>query len=431
MQGFGQSHRVYTQTCNIDEELVQFGTGEDRLGVAQWMFSDQQIDPNEATRYERRLAASAAAASKSAGDFQGLCRMMDGAFPAEVARVIPAKLRNQPSDAALAHESGFLNKKGPEPHPVDYDWRFNAATADALGELVRGYDDVLCFGTPTVFDAIARKGRRVCLVDRNPLISRVLVRTKSARVVITDIADTQGLNGMFDAAVLDPPWYLPFYELWLASVIPFLMPGASVFLVLFRELTRPGAARQRNQLLRKLSCVGSVSFPVLEAVYSTPRFEAEVLRRVGLPDMPAWRVGDVVRVDLTDNVLTWPFPTWDPRVRRSWSRFVVGNEVVVLAVDSQDTGPIAHSPPEGRQASFELHSVSKRDPRRGRINIWTSRNRAAIVSGTERLAALLALYAEPVAPGPVSESCFSLADVAAFRRLVDDLQLGLRKLPDA
>jgi hypothetical protein len=389
-----------------------------------------QITSDEVTIYERRLLEVATSVSNDDLDFQRVCRRMLGAFPEEVERVFPTKLRNCASRAAQSEVPPPLGLRNPEPHPADYDWRFDLVTANAFAELAGKFTNVLCLGTPTVFNAIASKGRRACLIDRNPLLADVLKSSYLARVVISDVAAVDHIDGVFDAAVLDPPWYLADYELWLRKGLRLLTPAASIFLVLFRELTRPAAARERKQLLANLACLGSVSFPSFDAVYSTPRFEAEVLHRLGLPMLPAWRVGDVVRVDLAGSLPRCPFPDRVTAIRPTWTRFVAGEEVIFLAVDSDDTHPITHSPPEGG-ASFDLNSVSERDPRRRRINIWTSRNRAAIALGTRRIAAFLMTHAEPVVPGNVSSMSLSSEDYSAFRRLANDLQFSLRSLPDA
>lgn len=380
----------------------------------------------ESTQYEKSLLAGVEDSCRRTEDFQDICRSLRGAFPGEVARFLPAGPQRHAVEPITVAD--VLGANAPEPHPIDFDWRFVDSTANALASLTGGFNRVLCFGTPSVFNAIARQGRHVCLVDRNPFLPRVLHRATAARYIIEDIADIEHIDGAFDAAILDPPWYLPSYELWLSKVIPLLTSGASIFLVLFRDLTRPDATSQRRGLLEKLTSIGTVSVQSHEAQYSTPRFELEVLRRLGLPHLPAWRIGDVVRIDLREGIRRWPFSELVPSPKQAWSRFLVGRQVIAVAVKDGDLGPITYRAPEGDV--FALDSVSERDPRRLQIGLWTSRNYAAVVAGTQRLASLLAAHADDAMPRP-APTIGSAEDMITFKQAVRDLRLGLGELVDA
>src|ERR1043165_2860408 len=52
---------------------------------------------------------------------------------------------------SLSRCSILLRKmKAPEPHPLDFDWRFTPKTARQLADLIAVYQSCLCVGAPTV-----------------------------------------------------------------------------------------------------------------------------------------------------------------------------------------------------------------------------------------------------------------------------------------
>src|SRR5690606_27860942 len=132
-----------------------------------------------------------------------ICRAMRGAFPTDVARRL-SRIRIKPGHSNEVREHSHPG--WPEPHPIDFDWRFTDPTADFLAEQVGTFQDVLCIGTPTVFARLAAAGRPACLVDRNPLLASAFNVTSPARIVAADVNEVDLSHCRFDAAILDPPW---------------------------------------------------------------------------------------------------------------------------------------------------------------------------------------------------------------------------------
>lgn len=56
----------------------------------------------------------------------------------------------------------------PEPHILDYDWRYTRETVMSLSALVRPSDDVLTVGVPSLARHLESCGYDVLLVDRQP-----------------------------------------------------------------------------------------------------------------------------------------------------------------------------------------------------------------------------------------------------------------------
>jgi len=229
------------------------------------------------------------------------------------------------------------------------------------------------------------------------------------------------LQGAYEVAVMDPPWYPDDYELWLARLLPLLRPGATFFTTLFPDLVRPSAHSERDQLCRYLHRLGRVRLLPRFAVYSTPPFEAEVLSRVGLGSVPKWRISPLFEVTLADGAHDRGPPERARKKAPQWNRFVIGQQTVAVATTPGNSGVFSYTP--GAE-SCALNSVSRRDPRRSRINVWTSRNWVAEVSGTETLDRFLGYVASGMSPGLASQQAASADNEAHLLvRLLGDLHL--------
>ncbi len=321
----------------------------------------------------------------SPDEFQMLCRDMHGAFPDVVRRSLPGGI--ELGVARCLSKRAEIDLSTPEPNPVDYDWRFDEQTARLLADVIAqgAYREVLCVGAPTAYGAIRARGGAAFLIDHNPLLARIL---STGSFLIREVSVEEELaphiDRRFDAAVVDPPWYPEAYDLWLSRTVPLLRAGADLFLVVFRRFTRPNAEQERTQLLRRLERIGRVSLEPFEAVYSTPPFEQEVLRRLQLPRLPSWRAADVFRVTVFSDP---DLSVFDPIAWSvaKWNRFDLGDQVVAVQDVRGDNGPIQVR----NELPTEVTSVSQRDPSRAQYTVWTSRSRAAVVKGTKRLAAIL------------------------------------------
>lgn len=357
-----------------------------------------QLKTGDTTFYDRLSQAVERVPPEARKDLQGLCRMLHGAFPNDVVQALGSRLISGFQKPSRAENRSELDQRSPEPHPIDYDWRFNKATADSLARLTSSFGRVLCIGTPTVYHAIAERRRAGFLIDRNPFLACHLVQNENCNFIIENIEalSPNDIDGQFAAAILDPPWYPAVYERWLARTIPHIQSGGTIFVSLFRKFTRPEAERERLELLDRFAAIGEVSFAFFEAVYSTPRFEAEVLSRLNLPVLPDWRAADVVRIDLFPHITSWPFPCHPAESTMLWHRFLDDQQVIAVVYRDNDRGPITYSP-AAPNISFELASVSGRDPGRTTIAVWTSRNRAAAATGTQRIIAVFCNHDSSIA----------------------------------
>jgi hypothetical protein len=332
-----------------------------------------------------------------------LCRNSRGAFPTYVvttAREIVGDgfdewPRRRWPDEALGTEDAAVPSM-PEPHPIDYEWRYTAESADSLAALSNELGGrVACFGTPSVFVRLMQGGVDAVLFDRNPGLRRHFPAYLHNRMQTLDLSHLPpgsdmrpgSMQDSFDTILLDPPWYVDHTVAWVAHALQLLRPGGRIVLTLFPELVRPAAHRERQQLLHLLGALGIVKKLTATARYTTPIFESETLSTFGLADLGQWRSADLIQVTVRDprSHTIAPPPTEDS----SWQRFQLGRQVIALRHQDSTRGlPLSVRSCE-ENGSFLLRSVSARDPIRKRVNFWTSRNRAEILSGTKTLSVFL------------------------------------------
>ena len=92
--------------------------------------------PDTSECYESRVRAIVRQRiGEGVTSFNALCSSMDGAFPDLVYRsavAVGQSFRPPQSDV------GLWSGPEPEPHPLDFDWRFTEATVDRIIERVSG-----------------------------------------------------------------------------------------------------------------------------------------------------------------------------------------------------------------------------------------------------------------------------------------------------
>src|SRR5689334_13872624 len=144
------------------------------------MMAENQGDLENEEYRQRLRSAVTAGIDEGATTLTELCRLCDGAFPTlvlEVARGLRSSTVDQwPHrrwpDEALGTEDAAVPSM-PEPHPIDFEWRYTAETADALAKLLASSSRRIgCLGTPSVFIRLVHAGANAVLVDRNPGLRR-------------------------------------------------------------------------------------------------------------------------------------------------------------------------------------------------------------------------------------------------------------------
>ena len=263
------------------------------------------------------------------------------------------------------------------PHPLDFDWRFDDATAGELFERsCKATDDgdvVVFCGTPTVYVKAVRDttGRIVHLHDINASTHNLATPLGQPIVQSIDFASATPPLLAARYVIADPPWYPEYNALFLWWSAQITSPGATITLVLAPLNTRPTIKDERAQMWSWAERLGlSVRSIEAEAIrYETPPFERSALAAAGVSANANWRTGDLATLDVAGT----PEPLARPILPRSiWIGTRLGRTEVRFR-------QVASTVPDPRLirlvAGDTLDSVSTRDPRRAGAMVWTALNR--------------------------------------------------------
>lgn len=333
-------------------------------------------------------------------NFSWLAEHADGAFPSEVRlcldRMVSAGRARVENGLFVAH-IGFAPRVSrtrverpeqdalPSPHPADFDWRFVPQTARLLARLARttaGQRPIALFGTPTVYQELMRQTVAVTLFERNPEMVRCLRHTDRATVTEMDLLGLVDFpTGKFGVVVADPPWYPEYYQAFAKNAASALASGGTLFLSILPRLTRPGAQRERRELLELLLGLGFelCTYSPSKLRYRTPPFERLSLHVEGL-DCGDWRRGDlgVFRLGeaLSSDERLLPLPANEP----TWDTFHLPLRTVRVRHRSASPQDSFWSSPLGVNNGAVLPTVSRRHGIRERIDVWSDLNEAWEVS---------------------------------------------------
>jgi hypothetical protein len=308
--------------------------------------------------------------------FSELCAGCEG--------VPPLELWNYYSQSLLVKESEkeSVYKLFPEPHPVDFDWRFSAETINNLVEQSKSYSKILCVGTPTIFKELISENPETYLIDNNEIICDYFTPNHSDRVVRADLFIDHINMCDFDLVITDPPWYPEHYKVWINRISQVVKNGASIITTLFPRLVRPNAEVEREEIFNIFQNLGEISIVKGGAKYDTPIFELETMMANGIPPIYNWRNADLLFVSNCKkmNLEVTPFPS----IPSEWIKIQIKSQIIALKREENQSAKIS-AKAVYEDGSFILKSVSRRHPNRDTINFWTSRNRCLKVSGIEKI----------------------------------------------
>jgi hypothetical protein len=262
-------------------------------------------------------------------------------------------------------------------HPADYEWRFSELTARRLLEIATSSlpagELVAHVGTPTTFAVGAERfgDWNHVLLERSGAVIASLASHNCGRhkIIRIDLQMERPPLLRAAAAVVDPPWYPRNTAWFLAAACWVCRPSASILLCQPTVATRPGVREERETLLRTFPGLGLAYLETQSAAlrYVTPHFETMSLRTaLGGIEIPTdWRKGDLLLLRKASES--------------------AGQE---LSSDSDDPwlevqfGPVriklraaGHGDLTSLVPGDVLDTVSRRDPIRESIGMWTSGNR--------------------------------------------------------
>lgn len=322
------------------------------------------------------------------GEFGDLIRRLPGVYPSAA---VASLHRIGPKGAALLRSAGIDRRPStrvfrpallPLPHPIEFEWRFAPSTArqllDAAEAVTQRRQEVLLFGTPGVaLEAIGSPIRRRVsfLGEDNPVTRRLSELNAASGLPIT--IQLCGVGRLpprnFGAVVIDPPWYLDFIRPMLSAAAAACRLGGHLFASLMPTGARASADEDLRTVVRFAQRIGLAvaDHRPCALTYDTPFFEANALVAAGLPAFPDWRRGDLIvfrkERDHTRQVST------DSVRKTRWREVEIGAMRLFVRTDEAPS-----TPSQGLTTIVPgdvLPTVSRRDPRRRRAQVWTSGNR--------------------------------------------------------
>jgi hypothetical protein len=354
---------------------------------------------SDASAYEKRLdRAVILSAQTGAHNFADLLARLAGASPVD----LRTALRRLEATGAITHDRASrllaepqgLNLASahtpaddlPHPHPLDADWRFTPETARLVSEAVRRSagksKTIALLGVPTVFRELASEaGPHSVLLERSGSTTATLEKLSPLGAVVRcDVARDR----------------LPELSARVVVSIPPL-------------LVRPGVARERRNFLDFALLCGlelvSVQTGILR--YSTPTFERNAFAAAGFRgEYPDWRVGDLAEFRASRSPLP---PRPRPRVVERW-RF---ERASTTTIAFRDEWPIRTDARLIRIVPGDiLPSVSRRDPLRSQVKVWTTGNRVfgcldpmlasalarALATGADPISSAATRLGRPISP---------------------------------
>ncbi len=335
-----------------------------------------------------------------------ILKQAEGAFPSDVLRVLTlladqelsnphaqSVLKNLRDSLATASGARLADDLLPEPHPLDFDWRFSSSCLHFLGGRaeLQGNMKICILGAPSLFRYLARRGRDVTLYDKNSLAIKRLTDGGFEGANECDLFEMEAGKELFDVVVADPPWYLEHYEAFLRVASAVISHGGYLLLSVLPRFTRTEASADRQRILELAFRGGLDIVEVKQASlsYESPPFEAATLLAEGIVDL-TWRSGDLfvfrrsTRVSFLDRngILV-------SASDGQWESVVVDGVVIRIRLETTIAAAPFTFRPASETGDHHLHSVSRRSPVRGRINLWTSRNVALSLSRTDCAISLL------------------------------------------
>ena len=307
-----------------------------------------------------------------------------GIFPSDLIAEFETSSRSSPLTQLGENGLGPEYPGWPEEHPLDFDWRFERATAQRIATLAARFGRALCLGTPTVYHHLRKLDCETILVDRNPCLSEAFNHEHSLLFKDIDYLSAADMGPHFDVVIIDPPWYLDRFMRWIAIGARYVELGGTLLLTRFPPLVRSTAAQEWDQIYAFLQTLGPVCELQPDVIYRTPSFEQATFDLLGLGHIPYWRRATLVSVRILQRPDSDITVMKDRSARGLWRRFRIGTQVIAIKESEPiaEDGNFAFEPvSSSRNGNLVLSTVSGRYVGRPEIDFWTSRNAAGRLRG--------------------------------------------------
>jgi hypothetical protein len=266
-------------------------------------------------------------------------------------------------------------------HPLDYPWLFDIRTRHSVLQRIASFtvpgDLIVYLGCPTLHEVAleALPEREHLLLDRD------VRRVDRANGIKPGSASTVDLSGAPVAVtgarltIADPPWYEASTKAFLGAAREVTVGGGAVLFSFAGALTRPGIGAEVSAILDEASREGLALAEVETGAcrYDMPAFEQAAFAAAGRPGIPAgWRRGDLYRFEVVGRRTTRPRRARGDLMMDDWK---------AVEIDSVPLRVRSTAPPTGGSLISSLvdgdilPTVSRRDPRRDRVALWSPCNR--------------------------------------------------------
>ena len=220
----------------------------------------------------------------------------------------------------------------PVPHILDYDWRFSRQgleyMANSIRRNIKKENAVIVFlGTPTLFRYCYNKSflrSKLVLVDINADKHSIGIDSNRALCINCNLngSCTELRSIHADVVVMDPPWYLNYYQLFFDRAAMMSGLNTRIMCIMPPKFTKAKTESETSLLLEVLKKdYGFVKKNYFTGVvtYHTPPYEQNVLKANGICCNPEnWRMGDLLIAEKVYNIIntcTCDFninePEWD------------------------------------------------------------------------------------------------------------------------
>jgi len=371
-------------------------------------------------QHRHLLEVLVAAAAPRCQNLAELLGYLPGAYPAEAADVLSSLASRHLIDeltsrrlqasgvppAQLATPPRQANAPGielPDPHPLDFDWRWTAQTATGLVTRCTGTtgpgDTIALLGTPTLLPLAvdAPHRRHWLLLEASTATTSVLAARWPEHVQRCDLATGQLPHLSARVVVADPPWYPEHTRAFLWAAAHLSIPGATILLAQPALATRPGILDERAGLLAYAHGIGLELAAICPSTlaYTCPPFEQRALAATGLSaSVPSdWRRGDLIELRRTTAP---PGPRPRQPSHERWDEITAGRARIRFRLDTEEPGQHGADPRLIPLVPGDiLGSVSRRNPIRAHVRVWTAGNRVFGCAAP----ALLKMIAASIAAG--------------------------------
>lgn len=324
--------------------------------------------------------------------FNSLIRELPGVYPTvafDSFRRLVESGRISTNQRAISKPGGTNGSSSPYiarppviQHPLDFDWRFTPAAAEFLLKECESRvplgKTVALLGIPSLCNLTITRSdsRRYVFIDKNPLPYKSLDSTIVNREYLEKDLLFDMIPGLgADLVIADPPWYPDQMKGFLWSAAQTCAYGGTILASVPPVGTRPGIREEIAELSEWVQTIG-LSSPTIQAgmlPYQTPMFEHNALNQAGLTSLPLdWRRGDLAIFTKVQSA-SFKRPERIEDEPSDWlEEEINGVRIKIKSYGEEDF----QNPTLLRIVPGDiLQSVSRRDPIRELVQVWTSGNR--------------------------------------------------------